>query len=230
MTVLQVVQDASLRIGIERPTVLFASTDRTMFEVQEAINAAAQQILDDYDWQALTKTATITGDAVTTAFPLPDDYYRMTRKTEMWSSAGPGWRLEGVTPEDFLALDASTLNVWLGYWAIFGNAMNIEPVRPIGETAKYLYINKNCVTPAAGAAKAEFTADDDTFVLNERLLKLCFIAKWKQAKGFDYAADQNDYEIALNYAMARDKGTRIIRSGTGLRGPGIGVAWPWELG
>lgn len=231
MTILEVVQRASMRLGFERPDVVFSSTDRTMLEVQDAVNEAALKILNDFDWQALTKTATITGDAVTTAFPLPDDYYRMTKTAELWTNAGPGWDIQGVTPEEYLSLDSLTFATWKAYWAIFGNALNIQPVRPTSETIRYMYINKNCVTPSAGSAKPEFTADDDSFVLDERLLRLCFIATRKQNKGFDYAADLNEYEMALSNLSAADKGTRFVRSRSSRLASNTRPAWPFgELG
>lgn len=230
MSVLSVARDASLKVGIERPEVLFASTDRTMLELQAGLNAAAEQIRDEYDWQALLKPATVTGDGALTAFPLPDDYYRMARKAELWNSTGPGWRVAPVDPEAFLERSNWTLGVLDAYWSIFGGALNIAPARSISETIRYLYISKNIVRPASGPLKAEFTNDDDTFVLDERLLRLCFITNWKRDKGFDYASEQNEYEIALNYAQSADRGPRIRRDNGHRSFVGAVPAWPWELG
>lgn len=230
MTVLSIIQDASNVIGIERPDQVFSSDTRTMREVQEAINEAARQVLNDYDWQALTKTASIAGDGSSTAFPLPTDYFRMTKTTELWSNQAPGWNIVAVEPSQYLALDATTITTWQGYWSIFGNNLNIMPARASGETVRFLYINKNFANSSGGTPKASFTADDDTFVLDDRILRLCFIAQWKANKGVDFAADQNSYEMALNYAQSRDKGTKIVRGRGGSIMPGTRIAYPWPLG
>lgn len=230
MTILSVVQSAALVVGIERPDMVFASTDRTAQEVQEAINASLYQILDDYDWQALIKPATVTGDGTATSFPLPDDYYRMTRLAELYNSSGLAWRVTPVSPEAFLMRSTMALNGYDAHWSIFGNAINIGPARPTGEAIKFLYVSKNAVRDQASAPKDAFTADTDTFVLPERLLRLCFIANWKRNKGVDYASDLNEYEIALSYATAADKGTQISRSGTPNSFRGAVPAWPWNLG
>ena len=56
-------------------------------------------------------------------------------------------------------------------------------------------------------------ADDDTFRLDERLLKLGMIYDWKMKKGSPYAEDMGTYSDAIANAMGRDKPSPIIIGG-----------------
>lgn len=228
MSVLTVTQQAALVLGIERPEILFADTSRTALELQDAVNMAAQQIVDDFDWQALTKTATLAGDDVTTALPLPTDYRRMMRTAEVWTDTGPSRVVEPLSPEEYLAVELDTFSGWAAYWAVFGNALNVQPARATGENVRFMYISKNWAQ-SGSVVKASFTLDDDTFLLDERLLRQCLVYRWKQAKGFDYAADLNDYEQTLSYLTAQDKGTQIIRRSNYGGTFNVRPALPWGL-
>ena len=54
------------------------------------------------------------------------------------------------------------------------------------------------------------TADTDISKLDERLLTLGGIWRWKAAQKLDYAADQEKYELAVNDAIARDGSKPVL--------------------
>ena len=206
MNILAIVQSAALSLDLERPTTLFSSTDRTWQEMQDNVNTAALQILDDYDWQRLIKTATITGDGVATAFPLPADYSRMVKDATL---VGPNWRFyPNQQMQDFnhwLELQEYPIATWQQRWMLFGGSLNIAPVLPTGDTLAYGYISNNIVV---GADPTTFTADTDTWVLDDELLRLSIIWNWKQAKGFDFSAELAKYQERLEMQRFRDVGSR----------------------
>ena len=100
-------------------------------------------------------------------------------------------------------------------------------IRP-GDTVKFIYIRNAW---AAGGTKTAFTADDDAFDLDERLLKLGMIWQWRANKGLPYAEDMANYEAALAMLIGADKGENILRIG-GRRSsfPDAKIAYPWSLG
>ena len=53
-------------------------------------------------------------------------------------------------------------------------------------------------------------ADGDTFVLDERLLRLGMIWQWKAQKGSPYAEDMGTYGDALNVYSGSDTPAPII--------------------
>ncbi len=60
---------------------------------------------------------------------------------------------------------------------------------------------------AGDTYKSAFSADDDTSILDSRLIELGTIWRWKAAKGLDYAQNYQNYENAVLDAMASNKTT-----------------------
>jgi len=216
MNILQIVQSASLVIDVERPQALFASTDRTALELTNTVNTAALQILDDYDWQRLIRTATIAGDGIATSFPLPSDYSRMVKDASL---IGPNWRFYPAQQmQDFnhwLELIDYPVAIWQQRWMVFGGNLNVMPILPDTMPLSYGYISTSIVV---GSDPSTFTADTDTFVLDDELLRLSFIWNWKEAKGFDFSADLAKYQERLEKQRFRDVGSRQTIIGGGIRG------------
>ena len=214
MTVLTAIQKVSTVIGLEKPLSVFGSTVRELVELQDIANEVAESISKAYDWQILKTIATITGDGATIDFPLPTDYARQIQKTTLWVLSRPFSPLQHVTDTDlWLGIVMSNLVTAIGQWTIYGNQVHIMPALAAADTAKYYYITNAMVMPAAGPNKQYFTLDTDTFLLDERVLRLGIIWQWKSNKGLPYAEDLATYEIALQEAVARDKGSKAITVG-----------------
>lgn len=66
------------------------------------------------------------------------------------------------------------------------------------------YASSYGVKAADNTLKSAFTADTDTFILPEKILKKGLSFRWKQVKGLNYQADEEAYYKLLNNAIARD--------------------------
>jgi hypothetical protein len=230
MSVLTVVQAVSMAVGIARPLQVFGSTKRELVEMQAILNEAASVILQAFDWQSLKKQHVIAGDGATTAFDLPDDYRRMLKKGSIWSSRYR-WQAQQIVDLDtWMELAELTTPVVDGIWTIYGDQLHFLPTLGTTETIKFFYISNLIVKNAAetGGFKDQFDADADTFVLNERLLKLAAIYLWKQANGQDFAAELADYEQAMGQYMIEDKGAQPVVSGNSGYRPSSNV-WPGKV-
>jgi len=223
MTVLSVVRDASTSLGLEIPSVLFSNTTRTWVEMCALVNECARQILEEYDWSRLKKVASVTGDGTLTAFPLAADFDRMVMNANLWGPSFTYYPQQQVADfNDWLELVSYDTGSWDQRWSIFGGNLNILPALPSLETLSYGYISNWVVN----GTQATFTADTDTFTLDERLLKLCVIYNWKSLKGQDYVGDLQRYEDALSMARFKDPGSRPnITSGSRRRFP-TGQSFP----
>jgi hypothetical protein len=127
---------------------------------------------------------------------------------------------------DWLAMDTYPFTPVNGAWALFGDQMHLRPVMGIGESAKFGYIRNTIVKPFTGDVKTAFTDDKDSFVLDERVLKLCIIYLRKQQKGQDFAAELADYEGALDKATDNDGGSKPKISGRAPEDWRCGNVWP----
>ena len=214
MTILTVVQDVCAVVGVVVPNTLFGSigANRTMQEMTRLANEMAQRIAyDNRDWARLKTYTTLVGDGVKTAWDLPVNFKRMMPTSNVWSSAS------NHTPIEFIP----DTDVWMqrraagdfdtrGEWTMLGDYLHIFPALGAGTTASFNYIDKDCVRLASGGYGDRFLADEDSFRLDERLLKLGLIYQWKAHKGSPYAEDMGTYSDAIQIAMRFDNPSPIL--------------------
>jgi hypothetical protein len=248
MTVLAVVKDVCAAVGVSIPTSLFSglATNRTMQEMVSLANEVAQRIaFDTREWTDLKKIQIYTGDGVlaapppvgdglmhgTIAFNLPADYRRLLLNSNVWRSTS------ALTPmlfvpntDEWLQRRAQGIFSVGGEWTIIGGQMLIWPVMGVGVTATYAYLQRNSVALSSGGFGDSFLNDTDSFVLDERLLKLGMIWSWKAAKGSPYAEDMATYNDALAFAMGSDAPAPILmRQGVKSQVITSGIAYPFPV-
>lgn len=231
MSVLTAVQQAAPWIGITVPTVLFTGTDRTAVELQAMTNECAKAIAEDFDWQRLRTLATITGDGSETDWDLPSDYSRMLKKAALWPSSFPTTPLQHIADTDnWLMLDVQDFQTVVQRWTIYGNQIHIKPAIADADTVEYFYISNKLVLASGDTApsKTDFTLDTDSLFVDERLLKLAIIWRWKAAKGRPYAEDLTNYQNAVDIAAGADRGSRFVSVGRNRSGD-VNLAFPWAV-
>lgn len=230
MTILSVCQRLSTKIGIARPSAIYASTDRDMYSLQEVIADAVLTIKEAHDWQLFKAIHTLTGDGIKGGFDLPADYDRMLKTASMWSSRYL-WAMDHVLDTDrWLELLTLPYTQVTGSWTIYGGQVQILDIMASGDTAQFFYIKNLPVASAGAVPKAAFTADDDTFRLSEELLRLAIIYKWKQAKQQAYEEEMADFNIMLNRMIDKDGGSKPVVSGRrGASWRNNNVAWPGSI-
>lgn len=228
-TVLEIAEQVALRIGVAVPAALYSATGRTERELGSCIQEAADRIMHAHDWQRLKAQKTCDGDGTTTEFALPDDFLRMPKDAQVWSTKWDAPLLQ-IDPEEDLRLAVREYDLVVGCWSIIGGNMRFRPALAADEDAYYLYISNEAIARQAdGVRKARFTADFDTFLLDDRALELGAIWEWKHRKGLPYEEDMMSAEAALSRAIDRDKGARMVtqRSRHNLGGR---TAYPWNVG
>lgn len=239
MSALSIVQDASLRIGVAYPDELFAGTSRVLRQLRSVLNDAARMIAFDagHDWTALKTVATLTGNGTDLAFNLPADYRRMLKKATVWPSDNPYAPMVHYTDTDeWLGMLSQAFPPLSGGWTLIGDQMHIRQggsTSPLasGVTASFYYLSSYFARSDVGTAQAAFSADDDTFRLDERLLMLALIYRWKQVQGQDYAEEMADYQTALAERIGADKGSNIFSvGGKTATALDLGWAYPGVLG
>jgi len=232
VSVLTALQSAAIRIVGERPAVFFGSSGQTEIELCDLLNEVARDVVDYADWQGLTKLATISGDGATADFNLPPDYARQLLRSDMMDVNSWLWGYCRVTDiNDFTYWKERGFTGFPGGWIIYQDQIHFAPAPSDGVTATYPYISRNyAVDSGTLETKPAFDSDTDTFKLEERLLTLGLVWRWREQKKLDFSGDQEAFTLALSDAAAKDKGSRIYRSGRRTPMRGTYLAWPWELG
>lgn len=232
MTVLSACQSAFVRLVGRKPQTIFSSVDQMEVEIADLVTDVAVDIMGAHDWRALTKLHTITGDGTETAFPLPSDYDRMSLAQSVHDPNNWLWGYaQAATLDEWIEITTSGFyGIPPGWWIILDGSMQFAPTPASGAQATFPYVSKNFARTASGTPLPAFANDDDSFVLDERLLTLGLIWRFKSQKGLEYAEDMANYEKALSEAMARDAGARVVRGAQRAVWPRTHIAYPWPLG
>lgn len=222
MTVKTAIDSAAKRtIGVA-PTAVFSSQEQIAIEMSDLASEVAIEIAESAEWRVLTKVVEMQGAM---NFPFPADYDRMLvgqgiqdKSTWFW-----GYYPFSSVSEYMMAVNGNLPLISPGGWIILGNEFRFYPL-PVG-TATFPYISKEIVRSNDGTMKREFTADDDSFVLSERLLTLGLVWRWKAQKGLDYGEDQALYGEELARLQNKDKGARVLMPDVRYSIPGARMAY-----
>jgi hypothetical protein len=242
MSLLSVVNAVCSVVGVHRMTSVFSgiNSNRTAQEMLDLANEMAQRIAGDKrDWTLLRKSATFTGDGVAEAFNLPADFRRLLSGSEVWRSTLALQPMQFYpNTDEWLQRRAAGYFGSFGEWTIYGGQMHIWPIMrgpstsgmpPVTTpaiTARFTYLDKNCVNLNSGAVGDTFLNDADTFRLDERLLKLAMTWQWKAQKGSPYAEDLATYEDAASRLAGADSPAPVIVDRLPIS-QNARVAFPW---
>jgi hypothetical protein len=208
MTCLSIVQRVCKRVGLDSPSSAVGSSERQILQILELSNEAGQELSRRYPWQAIlavasyTTVATETQGAVQTIAPgldyiINDTIWNRTLRRPVF---GP------KNPQNWEQQKAFAINgPWSGY-RIIGGDLAMYPIPTAGQDCYFEYISKNWVTTSVGATDDEWTNDADTGKLDENLLVLDTIWRWKQQRGLDYAEDFAKSERLYQDLANRDGG------------------------
>lgn len=223
MTLLTIIQNASVELGLTEPSAVVSSTDPATRKLLKYANQAGGQLARYHDWQGLIveqSFAALATQEQTNALP-PADYDRLVYNCMIWDTSAH-IQLMGPTPQRYWRQILSGIASGVsGYWRILGNQLNILPVMTAGHTLKFEYISKRWALSAGGSRQSTFMADTDTCVVPifETLLELELIWRFQQSRGFaQYAESMATCEREKEKASAADRGTGRIRpEGNDLR-------------
>jgi hypothetical protein len=225
MSLLTVVRDVCAVVGVLAPASVIAqiNANRTMFEMLALANEMAQRIAyDNRDWTEMRKAHTFLGALVPDVYdpllmvpqevyPLPADYKRMLLTTNLWRSTSTQQPMQFMSDHDdwLRRRNAIETDEW-GEWTTFGREIHVHPGMGPGTNARFMYLDRNCIALASGGVGDRFIADEDSFRLDERILKLGMIWQWKANKGSPYAEDLGTYQDAILQSMGREKPAPIL--------------------
>jgi len=222
MSLLTIVQQGALNLGLSAPSMVIGSTDQQTQELQAALNNEGKQL-----WRTtpilpqLMRTGSFTTvntqvqGALSTLAP---DYGYTTHDTVWdrnmaWPIAGP------LTPQQWQLIEARMLQgPWFRYRIKIDPATNLNslyliPAPPAGETFYFEYVSKFWVRSADGANIYEqFSASDtDEGMIDEHLLQLGMEWRWLKNKGFENWRDRyQDYLMYKGTVFAQDGGQRAF--------------------
>ena len=228
MSLLTIVQDAVDRIGFgATPNSVVGNTDKTAKQMLALLNQEGEA-LSKFQWEALVKEHTFTlvtadQDYATPAgfrYMIPDSTWNRDSKRPVRTPLNSQeWQFyKGWSTVTGLTLRARIRNGELEFDQTIAAADN-------GKTIAYEYVSSYWTETVLSVAQGKFAVDDDTSVLDEELLTLGLIWRFKKAKALDWQPDFLDYKNEVSQAKARDGGSRTLNLGSRLSA-GLGANVP----
>lgn len=166
-----------------------------------------------HDWQVLTKEQTFVTDG-SGSYPFDTtvtdgDFERVKINTE-WDRTNEK-KIVIVTPSEWQYLKSGLVTntgIWRYARARGGNLIMVDDNS--GDTLVFEYVSNYYAKSSGGAAKATFTADDDTSFFKESLLELGLKYYLKSEYGLPAEEDANRYYDSAEALIAQEKPLKII--------------------
>jgi hypothetical protein len=191
------------------------SNDQQIIQIVSIAEEEGQELQERYGWQGLQTEATFT----TVAASLPGSMATIAPGYEHVVN-GTAWNrtlrrpLYGPrTEQEWQQLQAIQMVGPFHSYRIKDDGFYMFPVPPAGHSCAFEYITKNWISKSAGGTSDVFTNDADTPLIDDRIVVLGTIWRWKAAKGLDYAEDFSKYERRVLNKMARDASKPVLNMG-----------------
>lgn len=211
--------------GFSKPNTYFGSTNDEAAQIVALANRSAR-VLSKHSWQALRSAHEITMTSAET-YPLPDDYRQMIHDTQ-WVNG------RADKPSFPASNEAWAYEVTRGIGGI-RYKMRIEGdqfaiLHPVaGQVVRFEYISNNPVLAYGGStSKPRFTADSDTWRLDDDLLIMDIVWRFKKLKGLeDWQVDLEALKVYERTLQGTDQGASTIHTVGGNEWTGEPVADLW---
>lgn len=219
LTCLQIIQSACKRIGILSPNAAVTATDQQIIQLVALAEEEGQELATRYAWEALQTEAsftTVAAQVQTTLAATAPGFDYIVNDT-IWNRTLRRPVYGPRTQQDWQQQKAMQLNGPFNSFRIIADAINFYPNPSAGQSCFFEYISSNWVSTSAAGVSSVWTNDADTPKIDDQLVILGTIWRWKQIKGLDYAEDFAKYERRLADAMGRDAGKPILDMGGGAQ-------------
>jgi hypothetical protein len=223
MTLLTLLNSAQDTIGITRSATIIASSSGNVRTLLALAQTEGQELLERFAWPQTQLEATHTTLAaelqglMTTIAPgfgyiINQSFWNRTLTQPV---AGP------LSPQEWQSLKARvTTGPYSSYRLRAGNLYGY-PAPPVGNTWVFEYQTVNFCQSAAGTAQSAWAADTDVGILDENLMQMGVVWRFKKKNGLDYSEDFRVYEQKIANETARVGGKRVLDmqgSGNSLTG------------
>lgn len=221
MTLLSIIQDCATKVGINRPDSVIDNTATEVMELLAFANEECAELMRRNDWQVLRKEQTQITLAAEEQTDLPSDFDRFINQT-FWNRTRRHPLNGPLSPQKWQYTKSWLSSPVTDSFTVRGNKILINPVPDAGETLAYEYISKNFCRSSLGVEQSVWTADTDTGILDERLIGLGIITRFKLSKGLDASGDLSKYETQVLLAIGYESPKAVVEMSS--MGPKVGPA------
>jgi hypothetical protein len=216
LSLLTIVSGAANRCGIASPASVIGNADTNTQKLLAFAQDTGRELAERGDWRNLDMVRTITGDGITTLWPLPSDFMRLcpgqgSPVGPFISSSRPYTPFSGPVNEENLnqmkAFPAATI---LPVWRLIGSNIEIWPVLALAEIVTYHYYSNAWILSGMGVQQTAWVLDSDVSLIVEDTIMKGAVWRWKSSQGFDYAEDMRQFELSFERNNGQEGTERII--------------------
>ena len=207
MSLLSIIQNAADRLGLTRPSTVISSQDDNAKVLLGLAQEEGKSLVDRHTWQVLQTEYTFSTADGTASYALPSGFDFLIKDT-VYNRTSRRRMLGDLSPAQWQETQASLVTMVNPAFRIRNNLFYISPTPTSVETIAYEYVTKNWCQSSDATGQSEWASDTDTALLDEELIKLGVIWRFRAKKGFDYAEDMNTYEYRVAKAITKD-GARV---------------------
>lgn len=201
-TLLQLCQNAALKLGTPFPTVVTTSGDTTIAEMWQCLNEEVQdQANREYDFPQLRVDTTFSYSTNANYQALQMSAVPALRSIipgTLWNRTTRIACVGPITDPEWAQMIALGVSGSLDYYRMAGGWLLLYPGHTAANTYGYTYQSRYAVLDTNGTTTKElFVADTDTTLLPSRIVRAGLEWRWKRIKRMPYAEELRMYEDML---------------------------------
>jgi hypothetical protein len=199
--ILYIVQEVCKQQSLPVPVGVFDVSDETSQLMGSLANLAGILLTDNFNWQHLQDVFVITGDGVTTEFPLPVDFASFVDDTgKPADSTQRVYVLNAQQWASFIGRNNNSCRI---------HRNNLQFLAPPGNGITITFQYKMCDWVQDGADPTKFkpiiTRNSDVPLFDWLMMLLAIKVKWREHKGFDTTSAQSDLNDRYLQLTQRDQ-------------------------
>jgi hypothetical protein len=231
-SVLKIVQQAMIEMGLPKPVEIVASQDVTVQQMLALLNRAGSEMTIGYPWEQLTKeyvfdtsNAVVAPDGLTLIQPLPSDWSYFLDQTQ-WDRTNH-WPLLGPkTAQEWQWLKGGLLSSGPRIrYRVVGGDLELFPGAKVSSEIAMEYVSSHWIKSTTQANTTfDFINDDTDVLLFDPWVTTAFLKlKYWEAKGLDTTAYSNDFLRVWESRISKNKGAPVLTLAPRARSMLIGV-------
>jgi len=221
-TASDILNRVAAEVGLDPVVDPYNTSDKSFLQMTYLLNVAGEELCQLYPWEFLVKEHSITTASTDSGeYSLPSDFLYMTNQTgwERSNSVPLYGPLSGQEWQYLLGRDLVTQTIYASFRIQQGLFTIFPQPPPDGLDIHFEYTSRNWVLDSttgttymdAVVQGADIPMFDRTLI--SRMLKL----KYLEAKNFDSAKAQADFNQAFQLLTSHDKGAKVLSAGRSAR-------------
>lgn len=193
-------------------TDVVGSTDLQIQSLLEIANEEGED-LAKREWEILEKEVTHTAlgaelQGVMTTIA-GSDYAHIVNKT-IWNRSTNTPMFGRLSAREWQRIKSSGTVGVFGRYRIIQGSLYLTPAPTAGDTIAFEVKSKNWCQDSGSTGQSAWAANDDTGILDEDLMRLGVIWRYRESIGLSYAEDFNRYERQVLMALSREGGKPTV--------------------